>query len=183
MLGWLILWDRFSLSLSMFISVCQCSSRMWFSAGDNDDIPKITAIDYDGLSECRESGSSIFPGHDGEKIYSFHLWLRSNFSTRGGGPNATQSECASISLFVPSTDQKPYERSGEKIDCNFWRWILTSILFLFKFIPSCCFFQFRLSFLRLPSALGQWNQFSFRQVSAKDINHVCLFNPSAHVQS
>lgn len=27
---------------------------------DNDDIPKITAIDYDGLSECRESVSSIF---------------------------------------------------------------------------------------------------------------------------
>lgn len=44
--------------------------------------------------------------------------------------------------------KKPYKRSSEKIDCNFWQWILTSILFLFKLILVfyflfnfiCCFF-------------------------------------------
>lgn len=180
MLGWLILWDRFFL-LFQFGSPMQ---QNVISVGDNDDIPKITAIDYDRLDWCRVSSrlkyfTILRPGIHftcgSINIQFFSILLSPRKDTRWvhymQQRSHKQSECVNFSFLCSWT--KPYERSSEKIDCNFWQWILTSILFLFKLILIFSFYNFVCCFfISRREPLPAKSIHCFRQFCSRDINHV-----------
>lgn len=74
-----------------------------------------------------------------KKRLRFTCGLGLQFFNGAAQVRSEPSECASISLFLlldQARKRGPKSDLSAKIDGNFWQWILTSILFLFKLIST-----------------------------------------------